>query len=368
MRSRATHGALDAGLSVRSAVVEAGRNLRSRPAVSGLLISIVLSSALAIFVVEYNATTRIVRDTAQMVDRGFATYVLSSTGPAGHLTAKTCSSLRVIPAVEHAVWMRRRGEVKLFGENGESLPAWEADGDLDGLLGAASGRSIFVDSRADVAPREQRQWVVRDGGDYTAVDARAVDLSPWGAGLEGNVISRVHLDGNVDACLLFARVNSRGSVALSVRSLIPATSGISQGWALPASDLIPAPQDAFAARPSRLYYLIGAAVVAVLFAMSLLMRRSERGLYVVVGFRPHQVGAVGTAELALIWTVAASLMVAIVITKLAWSAPDSVRFAVRVAVLSALRFALLSLLSCLALVWFSCRLTGRSAIAALKDR
>lgn len=96
-------------------------------------------------------------------------------------------------------------------------------------------------------------------------------------------------------------------------------------------------------------------------------RRGDRALYAIVGFAPHQIGAIAAVELVVVWLLSCGLSLTIGLVALWRTGPIS-RFALAIGVLGATRFVLVTLSAGLSMVWFSSHRTVGSVVAALKDR
>jgi len=165
---------------------------------------------------------------------------------------------------------------------------------------------------------------------------------------------------------MFVASDFRDTVARSIQVAFPAVSGFSQRWALTGADRFSSPRDRFEGRPTKHIWIASAAVFTGFWLFYLRLRRSEHGLYAVIGLSPIAITVLTIIELLTI-ALTASLLAGVVVSLGAMRADTPSEF-LAIGVASGVRTVMACVL--IAAVWsaYAASRTTTSTIDALKDR
>lgn len=364
-------------MRLRALASETVANCRARALFTVALVGALASLTVTVFVVEANAARDITAYERDLRADGYATLVVEHSNQiiSAPFTASDCEALGATPAVNGAVGSREPVPYRLWGRGGPAVPVRAVVGDIVGFLAATNPElsntwrtaQIFVDDQSSAAagPGEQALWLGSADG-VQAELAITVDLGLFGSGSTGNLVAADATAGPIGSCALLVALDRRDAVAASTAVALPSLQGFSQRWALSNADRFEAPQWRFEHRPSRWYWVAGAAGFVVAWLLVLRLRRNEYALYAVSGLTSREVTALAGLELLTVVGLAAIAAAAVIGGALLRTGLPA-QFAL-VGLGSSTRMLIVVGIAASAWNWQQARSTATSTLATLKDR
>jgi hypothetical protein len=359
-------------------VAEAFAAVTSRLWISGGLVLGLAALLAAVAVAETNAAVaaRVYED--GLVTAGYSTLIIEQSDqvPATPLSTTDCAATSGIDGVGPVVSIRQPVSMPGWARRGPDLTVIPIGGGIVAFLGSIDPTGIqswrtaqtFVDRGSSAASGSSPEYLLPlyPLGRRVDTTAIAVELDALGPGASGAMVVGDTQPGPVDACALFVPSDFRDTVARSIEVAFPAVSGFSQRWALTGADRLDSPRDRFEGRPTKDIWIAAAAVFTGFWLFYLRLRRSEHGLYAVIGLSPVAITVLTVIELLAI-ALTASILAAAVLGLAALRAGTPSQF-LAIGAEGGIR----TLIACVLIsaIWsaYAASRTTTSTIDALKDR
>ncbi|CAN5533205.1 hypothetical protein BH20CHL7_BH20CHL7_12120 [soil metagenome] len=313
----------------------------------------------------------------ELVTAGYSTLIIerSDQVPGTPLSTADCAAIAGVDGVGPVLSVRQAVSMPGWAPRGPDLTVMPVGGDIVAFVGAIDPTGIqswrtaqtFVDRGSSASSGSSPEYPLPlfPLGRRVDTTAIAVELDALGPGASGALLVADSRSGRVDACALFVASDFRDTVARSIQVAFPAVSGFSQRWALTNADRFSSPRDRFEGRPTKHIWIASAAVFTGFWLFYLRLRRSEHGLYAVIGLSPVAITVLTIIELLAI-ALTASILAAVVIGLAAVRA-DTLSEFLAIGAASGIR----TLMACVLIsaVWsaYAASRTSTSTIEALKD-
>lgn len=360
---------------------EAIRNRSARLTLTLTLLLVWSGAALLVYVTERDAAQASAAYSASMLRDGYATLLIGQSDSAlEKLTWPNCHTMRNLPGTRAVVGLREPVTLRLWTARGPEIAVREAMGDVASFLSTTSlsagdrrvSPSVIFDVQslgARPAGETEAQYVTRivqQNGDSDTRTAATEDLVGFGGGFSGNAIMVAPPGGEISTCVVLTELESREHVATIASSLFPIGVGYGQQWALPNSDRLDPPRDRYEHRASRWHWLGAVTLIALTWAFSLWILRSDLAVFSVAGLRTPQIFFLAVAEMLVVLSGAA--LVTLAVAAYDYYTRTDARAFVVTGFRELARVAMASLGLCATIAAATASAISHRTIAALKDR
>lgn len=377
--SRPTRQSLPAGLGRLCA--EAIRNRVARGGLTLAVLAAWSASALVVYVAERDAVQANAAYTASMLRDGYATLLVEQSDSALEtFTWDDCNTLRYVSGVRAVVGLREPVLLRLWDTSGPEMTVREAMGAVPHYLAVTDpyhtrrwvAPSLIFDVDAlgarppEATVGEFVTRVVEKSGEGDTRIAITAALTSLGGGFSGNAVMLAPPAGEIATCVVLTDLDRRQQVESAVAGLFPVGAGFGQRWALTNAERFESPRDRYELRESRSYWLAAVALVAISWAFSLWIVRSDLAVFAVAGLGARRLIALAIGEMLVV-----ALGTGVIVAGAAafdFIAHHDARDAVAVGVRAASRTAIAGLGVCAAFTAATSVLISRRTFSALKDR
>ena len=292
--------------------------IRNRVARGGLTLALLAAwsvSGLVVYVAEHDAVQANAAYTASMLRDGYATLLVErSDGALETFTWDDCNTLRHVSGARAVVGLREPVLLRLWDTSGPEMTVREAMGDVAHYLAVTDpdhtrrwvAPSLIFDvdalgaRPADATVGEFDTRVVDKSGEADTRTAITASLTSLGGGFSGNAVMLAPPTGEIATCVVLSDLDRRQQVESAVAGLFPVGAGFGQRWALTNAERFDSPRDRYETRESRWYWLAAVALIAVSWAFSLWIIRSDLAVFAVAGLGARRLIVLTIAEMLVV--------------------------------------------------------------------